>query len=106
MQKLYDIGALRIMLLCSILIVILFSPFADGNVYAHDWRIVYSVVAPTITMMLVFAIPLDITMARVFMSGANDIERRRLRRVIRIEAGAYLLMILAWTPFFLTVLGY
>ena len=106
MQFFSNIGTLRIMLLSSIGVVILFSPFADGNVYAHDWRIVYSVVAPTFTMMLVFAVPLDMTMTRVFMSGANDTERKRLRKIIRIEASAYLLMLLAWTPFFVTVLGY
>ncbi len=106
MKYLFDMGALRTLLLCSILLVIVLSLWADGEVYAHDWRIVYSVIAPTVTMMLVFAVPLDITMARIFMSGASDCERKRLRSIIRIEASAYLLMILAWTPFFFAVLGY
>ena len=106
MRYLSEIGALRSLLLGSILLVIVLSLWADGVVYAHDWRIVYSVIAPTITMMLVFAVPLDVTMARVFMSGASDCERKRLRKIIRIESSAYLLMILAWSPFFLTVLGY
>lgn len=98
------LGVLRIALLLLAALVMLAAPFADGSVHRHDWRIFPTVVAPSVMMMLVFAIPLDITMARIFMSDANAVERLRLRFVIRIETVVYVLMLASWTPFLLGVL--
>ena len=92
------------MLLLMVAIIIMTAPFADGEVHMHDWRLLPSVVAPSIMMMLVFALPLDITMARIFMADASQSERERLSFVIKLEIGAYLLMLAAWMPFFVTVL--
>lgn len=98
------LGPLRVMLLGAALVIMLLAPFADGSVHAHDWRLIPGVVAPSVMMMLVFAIPLDMTMTRVFMADAADHERARLRSVLRIEAVVYVAMLLAWTPFLLNVL--
>lgn len=92
------------MLLLCVAIVTFTAPFADGTVYMHDWRLLPSVVAPSVMMMLVFALPLDMTMARIFMSDADAAERVRLRFVLKVEAFAYAAMILAWTPFLVRVL--
>ena len=53
---------------------------------------------------LVFALPLDMTMTRIFMADAAADERARLRLALRIEIGAYVAMLAAWTPFLLGVL--
>lgn len=87
-------------------LVIAAAPFADGGVHMHDWRLFPSVIAPTIMMMLVFTLPLDITMARIFMSDADAKERDRLRLIIRLEAIMLLLMVLAWIPFMFRVLDF
>ncbi|MEQ8663201.1 MAG: hypothetical protein RLW62_20485 [Gammaproteobacteria bacterium] len=98
------LGPLRVMLIGAAVVIMLAAPFADGAVHAHDWRLIPGVVAPSLMMMLVFAFPLDMTMARVFMADAEDAERQRLRFVIRVEALVYLAMLAAWTPFLLNVL--
>lgn len=100
------IGALRSGLALVTLLVVLAAPFADGSVHMHDWRLFPSVIAPTIMMMLVFALPLDITMARIFMADAESNERGRLRAVIRFDVFLLALMLLAWTPFMLKVLDF
>ena len=97
-------GPLRLCLLGAAVLVMLAAPFADGSVHRHDWRLLPSVVAPTIMMMLVFALPLDITMARVFMADADAAERQRLRFVIRVELLVYVAMLLSWAPFLVGVL--
>ena len=84
--------------------MILAAPFADGVTHARDWRLIPGVVAPTVMMMLVFALPLDMTMARVFMSDAPPAERARLAFAIKVELVAYLALLLAWTPFVLRLL--
>jgi hypothetical protein len=105
MMKLTDFGTLRIGLLTIALLVIILSVFADGNTYMHDWRIVPSVLAPSIMMMLVFAIPLEMTMTRIFITNAEPAEKARLQRILKREAIVYLLLIVSWTPFFIKVLG-
>ncbi|MFT4561111.1 MAG: hypothetical protein ACI9BW_000851 [Gammaproteobacteria bacterium] len=82
------------------------APFADGSTHMHDWRLFPSVIAPTLMMMLVFTLPLDITMAYVFMSDASEIERQRLRVIIRFEALLLVLMVLSWIPFMFRVLDF
>lgn len=97
-------GPLRLCLLGAAVLVMIAAPFADGSVHRHDWRLLPSVVAPTVMMMLVFALPLDMTMARVFMADADATERRRLRFVIRVELLVYAAMLLSWAPFLVGVL--
>ena len=104
-MKITDFGTLRLGLLTIALLVIILSFFADGNTYMHDWRIVPSVLAPSIMMMLVFAIPLEMTMTRIFITNAEPAEKRRLQHILKLEAIVYLLLIVSWTPFFIKVLG-
>jgi hypothetical protein len=98
------LGSLRVMLLLCVAVIIAAAPLADGNVHTSDWRLFPSVIAPSVMMMLVFALPLDMTMARIFMSDTTEIERLRLRFVITVEAWAYGALLAAWTPFLLGVL--
>ena len=57
-------------------------------------------------MMLVFAIPLDINMARIFMADADAAEISRLKFIIRTEIAVYLVLIGAWIPFMVRVLDF
>ena len=100
------LGVLRSLLVIAAVMVIGAAPFADGSVYMHDWRLLPSVIAPTVMMMLVFALPLDITMAAVFMADAESRERTRLKFAIRVDSIAMLAMCLAWAPFMAEVLDF
>ena len=97
---------LRLLLIMVALVIIAAAPFADGSSHLHDWRLLPSVVAPSIMMMLVFAIPLDITMARVFMADADAAEISRLKFIIRTEIAVYVVLIGAWIPFMVRVLDF
>ena len=100
------LGVLRSLLVIAAVMVIGAAPFADGSVHMHDWRLLPSVIAPTVMMMLVFALPLDITMAAVFMADAEARERKRLKFAIRVDVIALLAMCLAWAPFMAGVLDF
>ena len=100
-----DIGALRLALVALVALLILAAPFADGRVYMHDWRLFPSVIAPSIMMMIVFVIPLDITMAAVFKSSVDaPAEKQRFKRIILLDVFLFIAMIGAWTPFMFNVL--
>ncbi|MDX1514367.1 MAG: hypothetical protein R3174_11570, partial [Gammaproteobacteria bacterium] len=50
-------------------------------------------------VIMLFVLPLDITMSVVFMSDKEGEERRRYQRIIRTEAVLFVLMLLSWIPF-------
>lgn len=106
MNSNFGLGTLRSLLLLTALACIVAAPFADGQTYLHDWRLLPSVIAPSIMMMLVFAIPLDVCMAKIFMTDAGPGERARLGRAIRLELVVLVVMVLAWTPFMLKLMDY
>lgn len=105
MQKLLTIGPLRLALTTLVLLLIFAAFFADGKVYMHDWRLFPSVIAPSVTTMILFVLPLDITMSWVFKASTNEAsEIKRLGMVIKIDCVLFAMLILAWLPFMLTVL--
>lgn len=106
MKLIHDLGTLRTLLLASALACIAAAPFADGSAQLHDWRLLPTVIAPSVMMMLVFAIPLDVCMAKVFMSDAVAAEKHRLSRAIRAELVVFVLLVLAWTPFMLKLMDF
>ena len=85
-------------MICLTLLVIAMAPFADGTTHIHDWRILPTVIAPSVMMILVFAIALDVTMMRIFMTDAEAAKRRRLKFLVRLQLGVFALLILAWAP--------
>ncbi|MGE0336790.1 MAG: hypothetical protein AB7O21_09410 [Gammaproteobacteria bacterium] len=76
------------------------GPFLDGTSDLRGWRIFPTVIAPAIMLILAFVLPLDITMARIFLSDASGDRRRELMTAIRVEAWLMLVLLLAWSPFF------
>ena len=104
-QNSTDFGVLRLALISLCLVLIGLSFLADGVTYMHDWRLIPSVLAPSIVMMLVFAVPLDITMAFVFRSDSDESEKPKFNKIIRTELIVYCLLLACWTPFFLKILS-
>ena len=79
------LGALRAMLVSVLVALIVLGPFAGGSVEEPDASIVLSVVAPAFYVIMLFVLPLDITMSNVFMSDKQGEERARFRFIIRTE---------------------
>ena len=97
-------GALRLLLLLAVVGLVVAAPFSDGPAHATGWPLVRSVIAPTLFAIMLFVLPLDITMTLVFMSGRHGPEQRRLRRIAQIESALLVVMILAWLPLVLRLL--
>ena len=93
------------MLVCTLLLALL-SPFQDGLTYVRDWRILTSVVAPALMVIMVFVLLLDFTMTRVFAIDASPTQRADLHRASRLDLWALLVLLVAWTPFIANLLGF
>lgn len=99
-------GVLRGLLILAAIAIAAVGPFIDGSVHLRGWRLLPSVVAPSLMLILLFALPLDMTMTRVFMSDATGSERARLRAALRVEILVFVILVLAWLPFMIKVLDF
>ncbi|MSR16052.1 MAG: hypothetical protein EXR86_16185 [Gammaproteobacteria bacterium] len=79
------------------------GPFADGRVILKSWQVLPSVVAPAIMFILLFVLPLDMTMSRIFMSGQEHLEKSRLLAIIKLEGALFFALLLSWIPFFIKI---
>ena len=55
--------------------------------------------------MVFWAIPLDILMAKIFMSEQEESVRRRYLGIIRFDIALMGILLVAWGPFFLALLS-
>ena len=97
-------GTLRLLLAVGVVALIIAAPFSDVPAYSTGWPLVRGVIAPTLFVIMVFVVPLDITMTLVFMSDRQGAERRRLRLVAQTEAVLLVAMLVAWTPLVMRLL--
>ena len=97
-------GALRVLLVIGVIALIVAAPFSDGPAHTTGWPLVRSVIAPTLFVIMVFVLPLDITMTLVFLSDRQGPERRRLRRIVQTEAVLFVAMLTAWIPLLMRLL--
>ena len=97
-------GALRLLLVISVIALIIAAPFSGGPAHSGGWPLVRNVVAPTLFVIMAFVLPLDITMTLVFMSDRQSAERRRLRLVALTEAVLLVAMLVAWMPLVMRLL--
>ena len=92
------LGPLRSALSVLTIVTVIAAPFAGGEPEYSGWGLFPSVIAPTFMLTLLFVLPLDAIMARVFMTDAEAERRERYRTIIRIELGLFLILLLAWSP--------
>lgn len=94
------IGPLRIGLALLVLILVLSAPFAD-NAEANAFT---GTIAPALTLVMLWVVPLDILMSSVFMSDSEGAERLRYRRALWFDIALEIALLLSWGPFFASAL--
>lgn len=92
------------MLVIVVLLLILIGPISGGEARTAGLALFTTVVAPAFYVIMLFVLPLDITMSRVFMKEAQGAERARYRFIIRLELVLFALMLLTWLPLILKLL--
>ncbi len=100
-----EAGTLRALLMIFVVGLILLAPFAGGGVRVEGWAIVPTLFAPTLYVVIVFVLPLEMVMSLIFMSDKDGPERRRYQRIILIELVMFLALLAAWAPFVVELLS-
>jgi hypothetical protein len=97
-------GTLRLMLIALIVLLTVLGPFSGGTVNFDGFALITTLVAPVMFAILVFVLPLELTMAAVFRSSASSEHRAELKRAMITETVLFAMMMLAWIPFILKLL--
>lgn len=113
MQDLFDIynkprwwqqvGVLR-WLVALLALVSVPCAFMQNMMFAEPWDIIIRSIMPGVALFLIWAIPLDLIMAKVFQSDGKETSYQRYRIVIRFDLLIWLMILLAWGYFFLSVM--
>lgn len=98
-----QIGALR-WLVGVFAILIAPCAYLQTITLPSPWDVLIGAVMPGIALFLIWAIPLDILMAKVFKAEADEATRVRYRTVIRFDLLIMLIMLLSWGYFFLQIM--
>ena len=85
-------GALRLMLVGSVVLLIAVAPFSGGRVDFEGVALLTTLVAPVAYAVFVFVLPLDMMMTFIFMNDAQGVCRARLKRVLVTEAVLFVLL--------------
>lgn len=87
-------GPLRSLLAITTVSLVALAPFA----LLDPSGVVRGAVVPALATLVAFVLPLDMSMSRVFMSGAEAPEVARYARIIRCEAWLLVLLVSVWVP--------
>ena len=98
-------GPLRLMLIGVVSLLVMVGPFSGGAVDFVGFALVTTLIAPVSYAIFIFVLPLDMTMTALFMSDTTPLRRAALKRALITEASLLAVMILAWLPFTLQLLG-
>lgn len=99
-----ELGVLRVLLLAGAVMVLVLRPApATAPVYS-GWGLFPTLIAPVLAPLVVMVLVLDTLMAGVLMSDKQGDERRRYRRIIRVNVFMAAVLALWWWPYF-TAMG-
>ncbi len=104
LDYLAKLGALRLMLVITGLIVIVINPPPGTPASFETWGFIYTVLLPVLAPMVFMVLMLDALMSRVFMGDTEDrLLKQRFKTIIvthlLIAAG----LVVAWLPYLLAL---
>jgi hypothetical protein len=105
LSTLRQAGLLRWLLLAFTLMLMLAAPFAFVfiGMQTTGWRFFLAEVVPALVPSMFFVYPLDMTMCRVKMDGADTQAKRHHKRMIAFNFYQMVFLFVAWLPFFLAL---
>tara|TARA_B100000579_G_scaffold250618_1_gene206096 strand:+ start:132 stop:464 length:333 start_codon:yes stop_codon:yes gene_type:complete len=98
-QQKHEIGILRLLLILFTVALSVIGLFAQPSTEIEGWPVLFSIVAPSLVVMLVFTMTLDLVMNIVFRMDSSNQERTRLKKIIKIELSSLILLLICWSAF-------
>lgn len=101
MSFIKELGALRLLLIATTLVVAFLSPEPGTSVDLEGWGIVSTTVVPASTPLLFMVLMFDFMMCRIRMS--EESVRKKFSSIGYLELATALFLLIMWLPFFLKI---
>jgi len=95
-----EIGALRLMLLVTAILVVALVPTPGAKAIYQGWGLLTSVLLPVLAPLMFMGLLLDALMSRVFSSDTEGAARSRLRVIMWTDLGIAVVLLLRWLPYY------
>lgn len=96
------VGPLRVLGAAIVAMCVALAPLS--GLPGRGWALIPSAVAPGIAVFLIWALPFDMLMARLFSRDQGEVGAQRFRAVLWLDLVALAALIIAWGPFFVRLL--
>lgn len=104
-QMLLDLKPLRIVLIIFAALTVIIQPDPGASPVYHGWQVVPTLLAPVLAPLFFMLLMLDFTMTTLLRSQSEGEEQARYSRVRRVVLIAGILLLLAWLPYFITLMS-
>ncbi len=99
------LGALRSTLTAGALLVAVLAPDAPSVIEYDAFGFFMTAVLPTLAPLFVSGLLLDSLMCVIHLEGLEGSDRDRIRLALRSDLVIALIVVLAWVPFFLSIVS-
>jgi hypothetical protein len=97
------VGALRVALAVLVLIMlpmaVIQGPSSEGL-----W-VIPNQVLPGVVLIVIWVLPFDMVMSRVFLLGSDRPDHARYRSIVRLDLALLAALVAFWGPFFFSLLN-
>lgn len=98
-----QLGLLRVVLGLLTLIAVVLAPSGERPLEYEGIGLFLTIILPTLAPLLLSGLLFDMLMSKVVMGDQDDTGKARLRIAIRTDLFLVLLLLLSWSPFFLSI---
>lgn len=98
-----DLRPMRVLLLLTVIISIIFKPAPGTDPVYEGWPIFSTLLLPVITPILLMLIWLDSLIAKLWSTQTEGKEQQRYKMILRLNLGLSLIFIIVWYPYYLAL---
>lgn len=103
MKILRDLGALRVALVLTAIVVLAFRPVAGGTPELEGWPLVTTLLVPSLVPLVFLGLLLDMFMTWVMNIDLQPHQRAHPRSVLWVDFVFAAAVGVAWIPFYLSL---
>ena len=97
---LHDLRPMRVLLLLTVLISILFKPLPGTEIVYEGWPMFSSLLLPVFSPILLMLLWLDSLIAKLWSTQTEGKEQKRYKMILWINLSLSLIFIFSWWPYF------
>lgn len=101
--RLGELGVMRLALGVLALAVLVMAPRPGTAAVMDSWRMLPTLIVPTLAPLVFLVLMLDALMARVHMTSVRGAALARYRRVVAVDLLLGLIVVVWWAPYFIAL---